>query len=172
MYDIFLLETLYSSYMVLVCIVVCLKYMHRREQKSSSSSFGFSLFGVTTARKYFPFLPIDFVSFLSSNAFHVFSCQIHPPSSWPSSFPSTWHRHLHHRFSHVAFFSPFHVAIQRSLAFQSLSPCFAIFAAPLKKKAQRLKMAIVVKLVAIAEVFETTNNQVQIKGLYDKKFKG
>ena len=76
------------------------------------SSFGFSLFGVTTARKYFSLLPVDFVSFLSSNPFDVFSCQIHPPSPWPSSFPSTWHRHLHHRFSHVAFFSPFHVAIQ------------------------------------------------------------
>ena len=44
---------------------------------SSSSSFGFSLFGVATARKHFPFIPIDFVSLLSSNLFHVFSRQIH-----------------------------------------------------------------------------------------------
>ena len=95
------------------------------------SSFEFSLFGVTTARKYFPLLPVDFVSFLSSNPFHVFSCQIHPPSPWPFSFPSTWRRHLHHRFSHVVF-SPFHVAIPAwpcipKFVFRS----FAIFAVPL-----------------------------------------
>ena len=47
------------------------------DHSSSSSSFSFSLFGVATARKYFPLLPVDFVSFLSSNPFHVFSCQIH-----------------------------------------------------------------------------------------------
>ena len=73
------------------------------------SSFGFSLFGVATVRKYFSFLPIDFVSFLSFNPFHVFSCQIHPPSPLPSSFPSTWHRHLHHPFCLVVF-SPRDVA--------------------------------------------------------------
>ena len=72
---------------------------------SHSSSFGFSLFGVATVQKYFPFVLIDFVSLLSSNLFHVFSCQMHPPSPWPSSFPSTWHHHLHHPFSHTAFFS-------------------------------------------------------------------
>ena len=78
--------------------------------ETSSFSFGF-LFGVATARKYFPFDSINFVSLLSSNPFHVFSRQIHPPSPWPSSFPSTWHRHLHHPISQVAFFSSFHVSI-------------------------------------------------------------
>ena len=43
-----------------------------------SSFFGFSLFGVATARKYSPFDQIDFVSLHSSNPFHVFSRQIHP----------------------------------------------------------------------------------------------
>ena len=66
---------------------------------TSSFSFGFTLFGVATARKHFPFLPIKFVSLLSSNLFHVFSCQIHPPSPWPSSFLFTWQHHLHHPFS-------------------------------------------------------------------------
>ena len=36
--------------------------------RHTSSSFGFSLFGVTTARKYFPFHQVDFVSLLSSNS--------------------------------------------------------------------------------------------------------
>ena len=76
-----------------------------------SSSFGFSLFGVATARQYSPFQSVNFVSFPSSNPFHVFSHQINPPSPWPSSFPSAWHRHLHHPFSHVVFFSPFYVSI-------------------------------------------------------------
>ena len=98
---------------------------------SSSSSFGFSLLGVATARQYSPFHSIDFVSFPSSNPFHVFSSQIHPPSLWLSSFPYAWHRHLHHPFSHVTFFSPFYVPYHRSLAFRSLSPSFAIFAVPL-----------------------------------------
>ena len=49
--------------------------LSKSSSSSSSSSFGFSLFGVATARKYFPLLPVDFVSFLSSNPFHVFSCQ-------------------------------------------------------------------------------------------------
>ena len=101
------------------------------QENFSSSSFGFSLFGVATSQNYFPFVPIDCVSILGSDPFHVFSRQIHPPSPWPSSIPSTWHRHLHHPFSHVAFFSPFHVSIQRSLAFRSLSPSFAIFAVTL-----------------------------------------
>ena len=65
---------------------------------SLNSSFGFSLFGVATAPKYFPFLQMDFVSFISSNPFHVVSCLIHLPSPWPFSFPSTWHHHLHHPF--------------------------------------------------------------------------
>ena len=76
-----------------------------------SPSFGFSLFGVAIAQKYFPFVPIDFVSLLSFNLFHVFSRHIHPPSPWPSFFPPTWHRHLHRPFSYEAFFSPFYVSI-------------------------------------------------------------
>ena len=51
------------------------------------------------ARQNSPFHSIYFVSFPSSNPFHVFSHQIYPPSPWPSSFPSAWHRHLHHPFS-------------------------------------------------------------------------
>ena len=78
---------------------------------SSFSSFGFSLLGVATARQYSPFHSIYFVFFPSSNSFHVFSHQIHSPSPWPSSFPSAWHRHLHHSFPHVVFFSPFYVSI-------------------------------------------------------------
>ena len=57
--------------------------------KASTSSFSFSLFEVTTARKYFSFEPTEFVSLLSSNPFHVFSRQVHPSSPWSSSFPST-----------------------------------------------------------------------------------
>ena len=81
------------------------------QTNSSSSSFGFSLLGVATARQYSPFHSIYFLSFPSSNPFHVFSHQIHPPLPWPSSFPSVWHRHLHHPFPHVVFFFPFYVSI-------------------------------------------------------------
>ena len=77
---------------------------------TSSSSCGFSLLRVATARQYSPFHLVYFVSFPSSNPFHVFSHQIHPPSPWPSSFPYAWHRHLHHSFPHVVFFSPFYVS--------------------------------------------------------------
>ena len=78
---------------------------------SSYYFFGFSLFGVATARQYSTFHSINFVSITSSYPFHIFSHQIHPPSLWPSSFPSAWHRHLHHPFSHVVFFSLFYVSI-------------------------------------------------------------
>ena len=59
----------------------------------------------------FYFTSIYFVSFHCSNPFHVFSHQIHPPSPWPSCFPSAWHRHFHHPFPHVVFFFPFYLSI-------------------------------------------------------------
>ena len=51
---------------------------------SSSFSFGATLFGAAPARKYFLFVPVDFVSFLSSK---LFPCLLSPnPSTFSLAF--------------------------------------------------------------------------------------
>ena len=96
--------------------------------QTSSSSFGFSLLGVATAPQYSLFHSIYFVSFPSSNPFYVFP-STNPSTTFLFSFclappsPSS--------FSPRSLLPSFYVSYQRSLAFRSLSPSFAIFAVPL-----------------------------------------